>query len=64
MTIKKVWIERGCVSSGDCVIICPDVFELENQAIVKEDADFEINEDCIIEAAESCPVNVIRFEEE
>lgn len=64
MTIKKVWIERGCVSSGDCVIICPDVFELETQAIVKNGADFELNRFCIEEAADNCPADVIRFEEE
>ncbi|MGV8093000.1 MAG: ferredoxin [Mangrovibacterium sp.] len=63
MTIKKVWIIEGCVSSGRCQAICPDVFEVPDQAVVKEDADLEANEPGIKEAAESCPVEVIKFEE-
>jgi ferredoxin len=63
MTIKKVWIEKGCVSSGKCQVICPDVFEVPDQAVVKEEADLEANEIGIREAAESCPVEVIKLEE-
>ncbi len=62
MAIKKVWIEEGCTSCGLCTDECPEVFEMEDVAIVKKDADFEANEDCIIEAAESCPVEVISYE--
>jgi len=63
MTIKKVWIEDGCTSCGMCEDLCPDVFEIPDVAEVKEEANFEANEDCIKEAAESCPVEVIQFEE-
>ncbi|MDZ7738113.1 MAG: ferredoxin [Bacteroidales bacterium] len=62
MAIKKVWIEEGCTSCGLCEDICPEVFEMEDEAVVKSDADFEANEDCITEAAESCPVDVIKYE--
>lgn len=64
MTIKKVWIEEGCTSCGMCESLCPDVFEMPDEAQVIEGADFEANEDCIKESAESCPVEVIKFEEE
>ena len=62
MAIKKVWIDEGCTSCGLCENICPEVFEIPDEAIVKANADFIENEDCIIEAAESCPVEVIKYE--
>ncbi len=66
MAIKKVWIEEGCIADGICNEICPDVFELDDagEAYVKDDADFSANEDDIKEAAEQCPVEIIRYEEE
>jgi len=63
MAIKKVWIEEGCTSCGLCESICPDVFEIPDEAIVKEGADFAANEAEIKDAAESCPVEVIKYEE-
>ncbi len=63
MAIKKVWIEDGCTSCGICEDICPDVFEMPDEAVVKEGADFAANEACIEEAAESCPVEIIKYEE-
>ncbi len=63
MAIKKVWIEEGCTSCGLCEDVCPKVFKIEDEAEVIEDADFAANEDCIKEAAEECPVEVIQFEE-
>lgn len=63
MAITKVWIEEGCISCRLCEDICPNVFEAPDEAEVKADADFETNEDCIKEAAESCPVEVIKFKE-
>ncbi|MDT8393277.1 MAG: ferredoxin [Bacteroidales bacterium] len=64
MAIKKVWIEDGCTSCGLCESICPEVFEMPDEAEVIEGADFSANEEGIKEAAESCPVEVIKFEEE
>ena len=61
MAIKKVWIEDGCTSCGMCADICPDVFEMPDLAEVKDDADFSANEDDIKDAAESCPVEVIKY---
>lgn len=62
MAIKWVWIEEGCTSCGLCESICPDVFEMPDEAIVVKDANFSANEDDIKEAAEKCPVEVIVFE--
>lgn len=63
MAITKVWIEDGCTACGLCEEICPEVFELEDIAIVKEGVDFNEYEAQIIECAEECPVEVIKYEE-
>jgi ferredoxin len=62
MAISKVWVEEGCTSCGLCEEICPEVFELEDVAVVKDGADFNANEEGIQEATESCPVEVIHYE--
>jgi len=64
MAIKKVWIEEGCIADGICCDICPAVFDLndDGEAFVKDDADLS-QVDCIKEAAEQCPVEIIRYEE-
>lgn len=62
--IKKVAITPGCISCGSCEAVCPQVFEVKDVAYVKNNADFEKHEEAIREAAEMCPVNVIKVEEE
>ena len=66
MAIKKVWIEEGCIADGICQDICPEVFgeNDDGTAFVKEDADLNANEDSIKEAAEDCPVEVIKYDED
>lgn len=61
MAINKVWIEEGCISCGNCEAICPEVFQVNDISEV-QDVDFNAYEDQIKEAAESCPVDVIRCE--
>jgi ferredoxin len=63
MFIKKVWIEEGCTACGLCEKICPEVFKVEDLATVIERADFTGFEEKIKEAAESCPVEVIKYSE-
>ena len=65
MAILKVWIEEGCTLCGLCEDECPEIFELgDDSAVVKEDAELAGNEECIVNAVESCPVEVIHYEEE
>ncbi len=61
--MKKVWIEEGCTACGLCEEICPEVFKVEDLATVIEGVAYGNFEDQIKEAAESCPVEVIKFEQ-
>ena len=63
MAIKKVWIEEGCTACGLCEDICPEVFIVEDEATVIEGVNYSDYEEGIIESAESCPVEVIKYEE-
>jgi ferredoxin len=64
MPIKKVWIEEGCISCNLSEDTCPEVFHVTDQgATVRDGADFNRHEAKIREAAEGCPVQVIKFEE-
>ncbi len=62
MAIKKVWIEEGCTACGLCEEICPEVFKVEDEAKVIDGADYNASEAGIKEAAESCPVEIIKYE--
>jgi ferredoxin len=61
MVISKVTIEDGCIVCGVCETICPEVFKVNDTAEVLKDADLEANEEKIREAANSCPVSVIKI---
>lgn len=63
MSITKVWIEDGCTACNLCEDTCPDVFVIEDDNCkIKEGADFAANADDIEQAAEDCPVEVIKYE--
>jgi ferredoxin len=62
--IKKVSITPGCISCGSCEAVCPQVFEVKDIAYVKDNADLSSNQELICEAAEMCPVSVIKVEKE
>ncbi len=62
MTISKVRIEEGCTACGLCEETCPEVFKVNDVSIVIEGVDFNQYEDKIKEAAEDCPVEVIKYE--
>ena len=67
MAITKVWIEPGCISCGLSSDTCSAVFDLSDDAdstVVKPDVDFTQHEAEIKEAAENCPVEVIKYEED
>ena len=69
MAISRVWIEDGCISCGVAESICPEVFKLPDNIDVNspntviEGANLSSFENKIKNAAESCPVNVIMYEE-
>lgn len=61
----KVRVDRGlCTGLSNCVAIAPTVFELngENKAVVLDPA--SVDEQTILEAAESCPQNAIIVEDD
>lgn len=69
MAIKRVWIEEGCISCNLCEDLVPEVFEvpLGEFCNVKADAGRFLTGDAafdekVQEAADACPVEVIRLE--
>ena len=63
MAIKKVWVEEDCTACGLCEDICPEVFKLKDIATIIEDVYYADYEEKIKEAAENCPVEVIKYSE-
>ena len=66
MAITRVWIEEGCIGCGMSEMTCPEVFKIKGEtgaSSVIEGVDFSLYEDEIKEAAEGCPVEVIRYQE-
>jgi ferredoxin len=62
MSITKVWIEEGCIACGSCEQICPEVFVVTDQSRIIEGVNLSDYEPQIKEAAEFCPVEVIKYE--
>ena len=61
----KVKVDRElCIGVGNCVAIAPTVFKLddENKAVVLDPT--SVDEQTILEAAESCPENAIIVEDD
>jgi len=66
MAITRVWIEEGCISCGMSESNCPAVFKVETGETSKviEGVDYSGLEAKIKKAAESCPVEVIKYDED
>ena len=58
--MKKVWIDPGCITCGRCEFIAPEVFEVLDVAHVKDGADVSKHAQAIKQAAQTCPVQVIK----
>ena len=61
----KVKVDRDlCIGVGNCVAFAPTVFALdeENKAIVLDPP--SVDDDTLLEAAESCPENAIIIEDD
>ncbi|MBP1629528.1 MAG: ferredoxin [Bacteroidetes bacterium] len=63
MEVKKVWIEEGCIACGACESECPEVFKMDELANVIEGVSYADFTDGIKSAADSCPVEVIKYSE-
>ena len=66
MAITRVGLEEGCIGCGMSEMTCPEVFKIKDEtgaSSVIEGVDFSLYEDEIKEAAEGCPVEVIRYQE-
>jgi ferredoxin len=66
MAITKVWIEPGCILCSSSVETCSAVFEIADDADsaqVRPNIDFTEHEAEIKEAADYCPVEVIKYED-
>lgn len=65
MAITRVWIEEGCITCGNSEAVCPEIFQIdvERGTATVVDDDFGPFEAKIRQAAASCPVQVIKFEE-
>lgn len=64
MAITRVWLDESkedCTMCGLCQSMCPKVFVVPEKMVVREDADLSCKSE-IIEAANSCPVDVIAIE--
>lgn len=61
MAITKVEIIEGCISCGVCESICPEVFEMPDTAKVKGGVNYNQYEEKIREAADACPVAIIKI---
>ena len=80
MAITRVWIEEGCISCGLSESNCPEIFKVKETknsqlqdekpgewvkgATVIEGVDYVGLEEKIKSAAQACPVQVIKYEEE
>jgi len=54
--------KNKCLGCGMCVNMCPEVFEFQNgKSSVKKDTELEKNKDCIVQAAENCPIGAIKI---
>jgi ferredoxin len=65
MAIRRVWLDESdneCISCGACEMACSEVFAVPDKMVVKSGVDFNKYEAQIIEAIESCPTEVIKYE--
>jgi len=65
MAITRVWIEEGCISCGLSESNCPEVFKVKAEgSTVIEGVDYSGLEEKIKMAADLCPVEVIKYDED
>ena len=56
--------QKDCIGCGSCSAVCPNVFDLndDNKAIIKDtnSDQGESDDECVQEAVDICPVDVIK----
>ncbi len=67
LEVSKVWIDEGCIVCDLCESIVPTVFDVQDETcVIRPDAQASASTQPltpgILEAAEDCPVDVIKFE--
>lgn len=65
MSITKVWIdesENECILCAACEASCPEVFEVLDKVKIKPVGDYSLFEAEIMDAANNCAPNVIKYE--
>lgn len=61
----KVKIDRKlCIGVGNCVAVAPSVFKLDDQNKATVLAPGSVDEQILMEAAESCPENAVIIEDD
>ena len=61
----KVRVDRDlCIGLGNCVALVPTVFALDEQNKATVTDASSVNDEALLEAAESCPVHAIIIEDE
>lgn len=65
--VTRVWIDPGCIVCDACETACPEVFDVQEETCVirppaLEEAFTRKLTPSIIQAAQECPVDVIKFE--
>lgn len=61
----KVRVDRDlCISLGNCVAIAPTVFAFDDENKAKVLDPSSVDDNTLLEAAESCPVNAIIVEDD
>lgn len=70
MTVRRIWIDEGCISCNLCEDLCPEVFEVPagGTCRVKKGYEAQLGDpeqaEAIQEAVDSCPVEVIKVDED
>jgi ferredoxin len=58
---KIVFDKNGCIGCGTCAAICPENWEMSGDKAIPKKTELD-SLDCNQEAADACPVNVIKIE--
>jgi ferredoxin len=60
-SVSKVWIEPGCIVCDACESVYPEVFDVQEETCLIHDDYPKDNGLLVEEAADACPVEVIKF---